>query len=1141
MGTLLSVIPVVVRRAGANFKLLVAVVIGAVLASALMSTTSIYTDTIRDLGLSFAIRERGPLRNNVIIRANSQSSLEDGYHSNRDFALDSARQAIGPLYRTPATQLGKSATFYPTAPGAAVPESESRPRSHLQFVSALQEHVNVVQGRLPADAAPYTEGAPPAIEVAVGRQTAEAANLRAGDRLDLHPFWRLEGPPVQATIAGIIEQKDPAEVFWMGQTDLFVFPSANWQTLPFFVTETTFFKTIAAYLPSMTSDYMTFLYLSTAPIDARNAETVRESLLAFERQIEGNLQRFEVQSELAEVLATFDEKLFFTRIPLLVLVLQVAGIVLYYLFMVSTMLVERQTSEIALLKSRGATTAQVMQIYTIEGLLVMVFALAAGPPLAAAVISFLGQTPPFADLSAGANLRVRLTGGAYLWAAGGALLALATLLWPALQATRRTVVQQRNASSRPPKQPVFTRYYLDLVLVGIGVILFYQLERRGTLVNEKLFGGETIDPLMLLTPAFFILTVGIVFLRLFPLVLRLLAWVVARLQGTAVLIGMWQLVRNPVHYSRLVLLLMLATAVGMFAASFGATLERSYSDRAGYESGADLRISEIRRSNASGPATFVEDLGREIGARAASPVLRLSGSQGQIIDRTSIEVLGVDPETFAAVAKFRDDFAADSLGRLLATLQNDGPGGEGLPIPAGSRWLGLWVNPVDLRGRVGLETEVRDATGRYFNFNLGPDAGLEMLPGWSFLAADLTRPAPGFGVAAVTFPQSPPQEPLTVTSISIRFITRVSANSGALLVDDLQASRDAVLPPVLATERLAFDPGRQLRPFGLSEVISGFDNAGDWQPLQNLHVVPLQDEARIVPSGAGGNAIELRWRPVQGQVSTHGLMPRGEERPLAAIASAGYLARSGLKVGDRSSVFLNGSFIEIEVADSFNLFPTLKDTRREAAVLVNGPRLAELINANPRAPAAVADEVWFDAGPDSVELARRLQQSGSLQGNLISLAELRSAQQKDPLVAAGWEGILFISFASILLLSAIGFLIYSYLTAQKRTLEFAVLRTMGFSRAQIATVVGFEQLFVIGLGMATGTLLGLRLGSLMIRYMGVTETGDDVLPPMLLHVSWLTVLSAWAILALVFMATIAVVVVLYTRLSLHRVLRIGEV
>jgi hypothetical protein len=32
-----------------------------------------------------------------------------------------------------------------------------------------------------------------------------------------------------------------------------------------------------------------------------------------------------------------------------------------------------------------------------------------------------------------------------------------------------------------------------------------------------------------------------------------------------------------------VLLLMLATAVGMFAASFGATLTRSYKDRASYQ------------------------------------------------------------------------------------------------------------------------------------------------------------------------------------------------------------------------------------------------------------------------------------------------------------------------------------------------------------------------------------------------------------------------------------------------------------------------------------------------------------------------------------------------------------------------------
>jgi hypothetical protein len=99
---------------------------------------------------------------------------------------------------------------------------------------------------------------------------------------------------------------------------------------------------------------------------------------------------------------------------------------------------------------------------------------------------------------------------------------------------------------------------------------------------------------------------------------------------------------------------------------------------------------------------------------------------------------------------------------------------------------------------------------------------------------------------------------------------------------------------------------------------------------------------------------------------------------------------------------------------------------------------------------------------------------------------------------------------------------------------------MGLSRRQIATVVGFEQAFVIALGMLAGTLLGLRLGALMIRYMGVTETGDEVLPPMLLQVSWLTIGAAWLVLALVFLVTIGIVVLLYSRLQLHRILRIGE-
>jgi hypothetical protein len=62
----------------------------------------------------------------------------------------------------------------------------------------------------------------------------------------------------------------------------------------------------------------------------------------------------------------------------------------------------------------------------------------------------------------------------------------------------------------------------------------------------------------------------------------------------------------------------------------------------------------------------------------------------------------------------------------------------------------------------------------------------------------------------------------------------------------------------------------------------------------------------------------------------------------------------------------------------------------------------------------------------------------------------------------------------------------------------------------------------------------------MIRYMGLTETGAQVVPPMDLHISWLTIGAAWLVLASVFLVTISAVVLLYSRLALHRVLRIGE-
>jgi hypothetical protein len=742
----------------------------------------------------------------------------------------------------------------------------------------------------------------------------------------------------------------------------------------------------------------------------------------------------------------------------------------------------------------------------------------------------------FNDLSGGAYLSARLSTGAYLWAFSGALLAYVTLLWPAYQATRRTVVQFKVASSRPPKEAAFTRYYLDLVLVGLGALLFFQLQRRGNLVTERIFGEQSTDPVSLLTPTFFILTVGIFFLRLFPIALRLGAWLVSKTQATAVLFGTWQLVRNPVHYSRLVLLLMLATAVGMFAASFGATLTTSYEDRAAYASGADFRIAGIRKIAAAGPESMAESARAKYGAAQASPVLRLDGTQGTTFDRANFTILGVDPATFGDLSFFRDDFGP-SLSSMLATLAEDVEQPPGIALPADARWLGLWVNPLSLNGRVGFEARVRDAEGRYFTYLFGPDNGSELPQGWSFVAADLTRPQL---ITGIPFADPVARGPLRLQSVSIRFFTTVSRPGGSAQIDELQVSSAPPLPAAMPASRILPDPQRQFGGLTGATVLADFQSLEQWEVLNGLVAEPLPDEVRQAPVAGGGFAAELAWRPVSGQPQTHGLRIRGEARPVQVYASEAFVEESRLSEGQTFQVFINGAYVDVQIVGTFRLFPTLEDPRNEGAMIANIRRLETAVNRNPRPVVSYPDEVWLAPGRETASLVAADSEAGELIGTVFDFEQLRLEQQRDPLIAAGWEGILFISFAAILLLSAIGFLIYSYLTAQKRTLEFAVLRTMGFSRMQIATVVGFEQVFIIGLGMLAGSLMGLRLGSLMIQYMGLTETGDEVVPPMLLHVSWFTAGTALSVLAAVFIVTIGIVVLLYSRLALHRVLRIGE-
>ncbi len=1125
MHTATTILRMVIRRSLANRRLLATVVVGVVMSAALMSSVILYSDAIRDLGLRHALRTADPLERNIRVVISGRPGVSE-YPLRRETVDRLLRQHTGPALGE-IVHYGRSATFYLTPPGEAVPKDDNRPRAHFQFADRLDSETRLVEGRQPA--AP--SGTPPRVEVAIGKAAAEQLGVKLGDTFELHPFWREDVAPVTVTVVGFLEPRDIEDPYWYGRTDRFIVDTTSWKTYPFWVPEAVVNQSLGGYLRDMDSTVETYGLIDIGKINARNARSVEDGVRSLDPAMREAINGATIDSKLADIVSSYRTKLFFTRLPLFALMLQVVGIALYYLVMVATMLVERQAGEIALLRSRGASSAQVVAIYVIEGLILCGAAALIGPYLAQLGIGVLGYTPPFESLSGNAAIDVPMSRMAFLAALGGAALAFAALLIPAWRAARQSTIDYKHSLARPQTQPLFLRYYLDLVLVAVGAFLFYQLREKGSFVTEKLFGDLSADPLLLLSPTLFMLMVALVFLRLFPLALRFVAWATHRLESPTVALGLNRMTRAPMQYSRLILLLLLATAVGMFAAGYRATLERGYDDRAAFESGAESRLEGVRQPYNIANDDFKAKVTQATGAEQLTIAARAQGSYSfSQFQSVGLSVLGVIPEEFEPLAYWRDDFAGPSLGSLLErTALPPAEMPEGRVIPAGSRTIGVWAQFPVAQNVGALGIRLRDPNGLYWDYTLGstqpPRAGE-----WRFFVADLTRPS------QVRFNQQL-QYPLGTEKVLDAVYIRITGQPPQVpervnaIFDDVQVTTETVLP---ANAVNGFAQGTVIEPFDAMDryvLVSGA-SGGD----------PGTISFAVGAGRDGSGAARVSFPRQRGAPPIFGLRLVRTPGPLPVLVEKEFLTVAGKKVGDEFTMFVNRQYLQAELVGTFDLFPGWDPKRSELLFVTDLRALQELASSLPGLSDAVfVNEAWMSPAEPGIMVREPLLARGVQADGMFDRRDVRAAQEADPLVAASWEGILFLSFAAVLLLTGLGFAVYATLAAQSRSLEFAILRTMGYSSRQVLSLVSFEQLFVIVAGVVVGTFLGFPLGRLMIGYLGVTESGDDPVPPLVSQVSWSAVLTVYGLLAVVFIGTIASLAAVYSRLAVHRALRIGEI
>ncbi|MBI4307066.1 MAG: FtsX-like permease family protein [Chloroflexi bacterium] len=1138
---IISSLQLVARRSLSHWRLLLAVIVGVLLAVTIMASSIVYFDSLRDLGLTRDLEAENPRALDVLIES-EESPLDPTTFQRHYATVQSQIDARMGGFASEVSFGFKSDTFYYA--GAQSDEFQDRPaippvssdNRRLFFASlrGLDDHAALVEGTWPRVPAAGRQPASLAVEVIVSEAAAAAFDLKVGALVYAVPYWEDRHSSVVAEIVGIFRPDDPSLPYWRLYEEGFGVGSPSFVFGALMVPEETLVSSIGPFLPKMGGEYFWLVDTDPGAIHAADAPGIRGAVLGMEAELRANIDGYRHLTELPDVLDRFGTRLFFNRLPMFVVLILIVLVVVYYVLTIASLLVDAQRAEIALLRSRGATSTQIIVVHSIEAFALAAAAFAIGPLLAAAGVSLIGAVPLFSDLNDGHLLPVRLTWSVYRMAGIGALLSLAALLIPSLRAARIGLLQFRQGAARPPRLPAFQRYYLDLALLGIVLFFFWQLSKQGSFVAVRLLGEVVVDQLILAVPAMSLVAAGIVLLRLFPLAMdglgRLLSsrWL-SRVTSPALVLGLWQMARNPAHHARLSLLLILTAGLGVFAASFGTTLQRSSSDRVHYETGSELRVTGVgpaRRGFSVNPYTTIA---AAPGVELASPVIRVTGSVLSQESAGGVQLVGIDPRTFTDVAWSRPDLTGDSWESVASAI--DSFNAAGIELPEDAEWISVRLRPAARRSDVNVVTRVSDRDGRFYTYVLGSlspasnagtvfpcEGGEESAPiPWCRLGADLRRQSPQ--IQSVV-----PQPPLRLEAIGVTVADPRrgrTIRAGAFEIDDVS---------------VVLHDGRAV-------AIDDFSEPARWGVLVEAEDA-VSDTYEVAKDRAGRQqpgTVRFAWS--SGTVGRlRGISPGGEPPPVPAFVSPSFIEYAKYEIGDVVDLSILQEDVSIRVAGVVSYFPTV-DPNLGPFVVVDGRALSRAASVGRVGEELGANELWLNIDETRTDTER-------LRGYMVafpfSFGEIIERQARldaiaiDPLVSAGWRALLGIAFFTVLIVSAVGFIVHAQVTFRTRQTELALLRAVGLSMKQMLALVLLEQLLVIGAALAIGAFMGARLGATIMPYLGTSGAGLRVVPPMVVQIDWGAVGITFGIVAAVFAIVVGAILASVYRMSVHRVLRLGE-
>lgn len=623
--------------------------IGFLLAAGMMSTVPIYMDSslqrilIKDMQAYQT--ETGLYPGEYVVT--SSISVKDSNEQRRS-AVNSMRELVD--QQTARIHIPQANSKTVLTDGFMYLITGKTARVKVIGMTGLADHAEIIQGRM------FEPGQLPdgSFEIVCNEECLKTLGMSFGGTYQLQNSFFSAAEPLTVTVVGVFRQASENDSYWS--------------------------ETMEDYLNALFMDYDTMLgdYLSTGLTTLSGAECRYSfdyqkmdlnDLSSVTKAIEEDRTVYsdagmsfsmgisDILSEYAVRAANLKSMLWILQIPTIVMLA-------FYLFMVSQLNVEQEKNEIAVFKSRGASSAQIFAIYAMEAGVLGLATFIIAPFIGLLLCNFLGVSNGFLEFVNRTGLAAKLSIDAFIYALIAIVIFFITTMLPIIPASKLSIVKYKQSKAKVVKMALWEKLCIDIILIAGSLIWYYFTARSinrlfadGTYVSDG-----TINPLYFVFSTMFIMGAGLLFIRIYPYLLRLIYYIGKRFWTVPQYIAITSVARSQGGRERFLMLFLSVTfALGIFSANTARAINNSRSDRIYYNTGADVLIDAYwRLESVDDDSSYVEidmdDYQNLEGVDIATRVLRTDAKATcGGVQSNSADLMAIEPGKFSQTAWFRND------------------------------------------------------------------------------------------------------------------------------------------------------------------------------------------------------------------------------------------------------------------------------------------------------------------------------------------------------------------------------------------------------------------------------------------------------------------------------------------------------